>query len=126
MGRIGGRFEPVLDRYSYTIPSEYLSSHDPRSQASADKSIKLWHEHKQVRTYTGHTDAVRGLALVPDIGFASCANDRWVSCDSPLLVLSTYPFKVRSGSGRQKAILCIHCAAIRRSSIPYLFSPLAR
>jgi phospholipase A-2-activating protein len=46
---------------------------------SADKIIKHWVQHKCVRDFTGHTDAVRGLALVPDIGFASCSNDRYVS-----------------------------------------------
>lgn len=43
--------------------------------ASADKTIRLWDHHKQVRTFTGHTDAVRGLTLIPEIGFASCSND---------------------------------------------------
>lgn len=43
---------------------------------SADKTIKLWEKHKAVQTFNGHQDAVRGLALVPDIGFASCSNDR--------------------------------------------------
>jgi phospholipase A-2-activating protein len=27
-----------------------------------------------VRTYEGHTDVVRGVALITDIGFASCSN----------------------------------------------------
>ena len=43
---------------------------------SADKTIKLWQQHKLIQTFNGHTDAVRGLDLLPDIGFASCANDR--------------------------------------------------
>lgn len=43
---------------------------------SADNTIKLWNKHKNVRTYAGHTQAVRGLALYTDIGFASCSNDR--------------------------------------------------
>lgn len=43
---------------------------------SADRSIRLWDHHKVIHTYTGHNDAVRGLALVPDVGFASCSNDR--------------------------------------------------
>jgi phospholipase A-2-activating protein len=47
--------------------------------ASADKTIRLWEQSKQVKQYTGHTDAVRGLALVPNIGFASCSNDRFVN-----------------------------------------------
>ncbi|KAH9854795.1 WD-40 repeat-containing protein [Lenzites betulinus] len=42
---------------------------------SADNTIKLWKQHKNVRTYPGHTQAVRGLALITDIGFASCSND---------------------------------------------------
>jgi phospholipase A-2-activating protein len=47
--------------------------------ASADKTIRLWEQSKTVKQYTGHTDAVRGLALVPNIGFASCSNDRFVT-----------------------------------------------
>lgn len=43
--------------------------------ASADKTIKLWRQHKQIRTFTGHTDVVRGLGLLHDLGFASCSND---------------------------------------------------
>jgi phospholipase A-2-activating protein len=41
---------------------------------SADKTIKRWVGSKCVRTYEGHTDVVRGLALITDIGFASCSN----------------------------------------------------
>lgn len=44
---------------------------------SADKTIRLWVQHKTMRTFRGHTDAVRGLALLPSVGFASCANDRY-------------------------------------------------
>jgi phospholipase A-2-activating protein len=50
-------------------------------KGSADKTIKLWRRNKVVRTFTGHKDAVRGLALVTDIGFASCSNDRRVYRD---------------------------------------------
>lgn len=46
------------------------------SSGAADNTIKLWHQHKNVKTFTGHTQAVRGLVLIPDIGFASCSNDR--------------------------------------------------
>ncbi|KAJ3052219.1 hypothetical protein HK097_006687 [Rhizophlyctis rosea] len=42
---------------------------------SADKTIKLWREGKEIHTYTGHTDAVRGLALYEGVGFVSCSND---------------------------------------------------
>lgn len=44
---------------------------------SADKTIRHWTQHKLTHTYTGHSDAVRGLVVVPDIGFASCSNDRY-------------------------------------------------
>jgi len=43
--------------------------------ASADKSIKLWAQHKAVRTFNGHADVVRALVLIPDLGFASSSND---------------------------------------------------
>ncbi|THH03422.1 hypothetical protein EW145_g6267 [Phellinidium pouzarii] len=43
--------------------------------ASADNTIKMWMRNKLIRTFTGHTSAVRGLALMPHIGFASCSND---------------------------------------------------
>jgi hypothetical protein len=40
----------------------------------ADKSIRLWSGKKCEREYHGHADVVRGIALITDIGFASCAN----------------------------------------------------
>jgi len=43
--------------------------------ASADRTIKLWNQHKEINRFHGHNDAVRGLTLVQDIGFASCSND---------------------------------------------------
>ncbi|KAJ3281630.1 hypothetical protein HK104_011360 [Borealophlyctis nickersoniae] len=42
---------------------------------SADRTIKLWKAGKNTHTYTGHTDAVRSLALYPGLGFVSCSND---------------------------------------------------
>lgn len=62
---------------------------DIRTTGSADKTIKLWKEHKVVRTFDGHKDAVRGLALVTDIGFASCSNDRQVRRDHPCILLTS-------------------------------------
>lgn len=50
----------------------------PLASGSADKTIKLWKQHKCLRTYHGHKDAVRTLALLTDIGFASGSNDRSV------------------------------------------------
>ena len=45
-------------------------------EGAADNTIKLWDHQKNVKTFNGHTQAVRGLAVIPDIGFASCSNDR--------------------------------------------------
>ena len=45
--------------------------------ASADSTIKLWNKYKPIRTFSGHTGAVRGLKLIDGIGFASCSNDRY-------------------------------------------------
>ena len=46
------------------------------ASASADKSIKLWKEDACHKTLTGHTDAVRGLAVLPALGmFVSVSND---------------------------------------------------
>jgi phospholipase A-2-activating protein len=45
------------------------------SIASADKTIRLWQNGKETKVFNGHTDVVRGLALVPGVGFASCSND---------------------------------------------------
>lgn len=46
---------------------------------SADRTIKVWRGtpgHMQcISTLQKHTDCVRGLALVPEIGFVSCGND---------------------------------------------------
>jgi len=49
---------------------------DVGNKGSADKTLKLWRHNKPLKTFVGHKDAVRGLALVTDIGFASCSNDR--------------------------------------------------
>jgi phospholipase A-2-activating protein len=46
--------------------------------ASADKTIKIWRDYKCIKTLTKHTDCVRGLALVPSVGFLSCGNDGYV------------------------------------------------
>lgn len=75
------------------IPAAHLSL--SFASGSADNTIKLWQQHKSVQTYTGHTQAVRGLALVPDIGFASCSNDRQVTLithyQRPHLIMITRP-----------------------------------
>ncbi|QFZ25474.1 hypothetical protein EJF18_10570 [Clavispora lusitaniae] len=42
---------------------------------SADRTIRRWHRGTQVATYTGHTDVVRRLALLPGGRFVSASND---------------------------------------------------
>jgi len=43
--------------------------------AGGDKTVRLWREGAEPLVFTGHTDVVRSLALVPGIGFASASND---------------------------------------------------
>ena len=49
--------------------------------ASADKSIRLWESGRTKHTFYGHTDCVRGLAVISLSQFLSCSNDasvkRW-------------------------------------------------
>lgn len=46
---------------------------------SADSTIKIWRgpisKMTCKRTLSQHKDCVRGLALVPGVGFVSCSND---------------------------------------------------
>jgi len=43
-----------------------------------DRTIKLWAGETCERTYEGHSDVVRDLALLPGAGFLSCSNDATV------------------------------------------------
>ena len=70
-GRVSHWYAPSL--FTFHVPVRH-----PLSPGSADKTIKLWRQHKCLRTYHGHKDAVRALALLTDIGFASGSNDRFV------------------------------------------------
>ena len=51
--------------------------------ASADKSIKLWKAGSCIKTLSGHTDAVRSIAVLSGTEFLSAGNDasvrRWNS-----------------------------------------------
>lgn len=42
---------------------------------SADKTIRMWRDGKQVNVLGGHKDVVRGLCRLPNGSFASCSND---------------------------------------------------
>mmetsp|Transcript_31886 Transcript_31886/g.79536 ORF Transcript_31886/g.79536 Transcript_31886/m.79536 type:complete len:838 (+) Transcript_31886:219-2732(+) len=45
------------------------------ASASGDRTVRIWRGGKSIATLEGHTDVVRGLALVAGLGFASVAND---------------------------------------------------
>jgi phospholipase A-2-activating protein len=43
---------------------------------SADKTIRMWQANGMcVQTFVGHTDCVRAIKILPDIGFVSAGND---------------------------------------------------
>ncbi|VDP03345.1 unnamed protein product, partial [Soboliphyme baturini] len=46
--------------------------------ASADKTIRLWEHCMLSKTFTGHTDCVRGLQVLSENTFLSCSNDHSV------------------------------------------------
>lgn len=53
---------------------------------------QIWRGGKCIHTINGHTDAVRGLCLVPGLGFASCSNDTtvrlWTADGQPIAELN--------------------------------------
>ncbi len=125
MDRPGYRWRPILDR-SVTLVSIACALIDGGTwEGSADNTIKLWKQHKNVRTYPGHTQAVRGLALITDIGFASCSNDRYVSSRFLFGIGLDLPPVAKSGSGPWKATACIRYQVTRLSSTAFLSCPMA-
>ncbi|KAF8759643.1 PFU (PLAA family ubiquitin binding) [Rhizoctonia solani] len=67
-----------IARHSHSVWAVLAVDEDQTLTGSADKTIALWQGSKLAHRYTGHTDAVRGLSILPegiDIGFASCSND---------------------------------------------------
>ena len=46
--------------------------------ASADKTVQLWERGATKMIYKGHSDCVRGLAVISSIQFLSCSNDATV------------------------------------------------
>ena len=96
--------------------------------ASADKTIRLWRGDKQIRVFEKHTDVVRGLCEIPNLGFASCGNDAYTSLPStqssshfphPYLCL------VSSTSGPKTARHSSNSTATQTSSTPSPSSPPA-
>lgn len=43
-----------------------------------DGTIKIWRDGREIRTIRAHTTCVRGLSVLPNVGFLSCANDGMV------------------------------------------------
>lgn len=66
-GVISGHEGPVLC-LAVTEGGELLSG-------SGDKTIKRWRGTQCVATYKGHTDSVRGVAILPGVGFVSGSHD---------------------------------------------------
>ncbi|KAF7329299.1 Phospholipase A-2-activating protein [Mycena kentingensis (nom. inval.)] len=50
-------------------------SEDEFITGSADKTIKVWKQNKVVHSFNPHNGVVRSLAYIPNIGFASCADN---------------------------------------------------
>ena len=93
------------DEYLTGAPLHFSLFHvpvwHPLALGSADKTIKLWRQHKCLRTYHGHKDAVRTLALLTDIGFASGSNDRFVN-DLLAGAVLTFVHSVKSQYGHSR------------------------
>lgn len=125
LDRSGYRWRPILDRSVALVSIARALIDGGTWEGSADNTIKLWKQHKNVRTYPGHTQAVRGLALITDIGFASCSNDRYVVGRFLLDIGLDLPPAAKSGSGPWKATACIRYQVTRLSSTAYPFCPMA-
>ncbi len=69
----------VLSGHEHTVWAVLGLPNGDVVTGSADSTIKIWHgppgEMKCIKTLKHHRDCVRGLALLPDIGFVSCSND---------------------------------------------------
>lgn len=110
LGRPYARWQPLPHRCVSIAPAARALT----CSGSADKTIKLWDQHKLAHTFKGHKDVVRGLARIPDIGFASCSNDRclflcvWRAEADADAVRSTY--------GLWVATSCTICLDTHRSS----------
>ena len=61
---------------------------------SADKTIKIWNGGRCIKTFQAHEDAVRGLAILPGIGFVSVGNDgmlkAWTDDGTPLQAVQAH------------------------------------
>lgn len=71
----GNAVDKVLKGHSGSVWA-VCSTEDIFLTGSADKLIKRWDKNgKDVKTYEGHTDCVRGLAIINKDNFLSCSND---------------------------------------------------
>ena len=66
--------DPAVEKRAYLQLDDGVEVDDAAGHvltASGDRSVKLWEGASCVRTYQGHQDAVRSLALMPQVGFLS-------------------------------------------------------
>ncbi|XP_020626455.1 phospholipase A-2-activating protein-like [Orbicella faveolata] len=61
---------------------QLMPDHGLMLTGSADRTIKMWKAGACQMTFTGHSDCVRGLAVLSALEFLSCSNDstirRWM------------------------------------------------
>lgn len=83
----GGRLQYTLEGHEAavwavaTLPSAVSSEPLRLLSAGADRRIVSWSGQQQLRVFRGHSDCVRGLAVLSAEEFVSCSNDatlrRW-------------------------------------------------
>lgn len=77
-----GQCMAVLQGHAQAVWAVLAVDEDTLATASADRTVRLWSTsapHPCIRVVTAHTDCVRGLCNVLDLGFASCSNDTTVA-----------------------------------------------
>lgn len=71
----GNQCVKILEGHENSVWAVLGLSNGDIATGSADHTIKIWRDGKCINTIRKHTDCVRGLSLVPGIGFVSCGND---------------------------------------------------
>ena len=65
----------VLQGHPLAVWDAIILGEDRYVTAGADKTIRLWHQHKEVGQLVGHTDVVRSLVKIDATHIVSAAND---------------------------------------------------